>query len=817
MNYRMSDIAGILHAESRLSTDDIIHHLLIDSRRVVSPGDSLFFALAGSHNDGHAYINVLLENGVRNFVVSRIPADSHPAANYIVVPDVLAALQQLTAWHRSQFSYPLIAVTGSNGKTIIKEWLFQLLSDDGPVIRNPRSYNSQIGVPLSVWRMDKSAVYAVFEAGISMPGEMEKLEKILKPVMGIFSNIGQAHQENFPSLAAKAEEKMTLFRSCSALVYCSDHHEVNEAAKKLLPATCSKIDWSVKHSAFLQIVSMENTGHSTLVKAMHDSRDLCLQIPFVDYPSVENAIHTWCLLLYMGYAETEIQIRINKLQPVAMRMEMKKGINNCTIINDSYNSDLTALSLALDFLCQQKQHKGRTLILSDIFQAGKEETVLYKEVADLLVAKGVKIFIAVGEALMRQRTMFTLPSWFYPNTASMLDSIRTEDFYDEAILIKGARSFRFEQVSALLEEKKHRTVLEIDLHAMACNLSYFRSLLLPGTKILAMVKALSYGSGTYEIANMLQFYNVDYLAVAFADEGVALRKAGIQIPIMVMHPEEHSYDALVDYNLEPEIFSLHSCNKLLSYLAYRNTKNFPVHIKIDSGMHRLGFEEHEISRLLDIIVHNKTVRIMSVFSHLAAADEPQHDDFTREQIAIFLGLSKKITEACGYDVLRHICNSAGIERFPEAHFDMVRLGIGLYGLSALGKKEVKQVATFKSYIAQLRKVKAHDSVGYSRKGIVKNDSLIAVVPVGYADGIDRRLGNGKASFLVNGQRAPVVGNICMDMCMIDVTDINAVVGDEVIIFGQGQPVTEIARLLDTISYEVLSSISARVPRIYFQE
>ncbi len=802
-------------------------HLVTDSRKLVVPGPSLFFAIKGDRRDGHDFLAELYEAGVRNFVIARREAIlPGVAANYLLVKDTLQALQDITAWHRSRFTFPVVAITGSNGKTIVKEWLFQLLREHYHIVRSPKSYNSQIGVPLSVWQISEENDLGVFEAGISQPGEMAALEKIIRPTIGIFTNIGAAHDENFAGTVEKIREKMELFRHVDHLIYCKDYPAIHDAVihADFLSPSVSLFTWSRKTKADLQVGRINKKEHETELQAIYRNEFIQVRIPFTDDASIENAIHCWACLLHLGIEPDEIATRMELLSPVAMRLEMKDGINNCSVINDSYNSDIGSLTIALDFMHQQKQHRRRTVILSDILQSGKEEDQLYRQVAAMLNQKGISRMIGIGPALLRQEGLFQTEKQFYKDTDEFLRDLNYSSFSNETILIKGARAFGFERISRALQQKAHETVLEINLNAVIQNLNLFKSRLRPETKLMVMVKAFSYGSGSFEIANVLQFHRADYLAVAYADEGVDLRKAGITLPIMVMNPEEQSFDAMISYQLEPEIYSFRVLNHFTESLRRRgldaSAGRFPVHLELDTGMKRLGFEEDEVNELIVRLKNNKYIRLASVFTHLVASDEIEHDVFTREQIARFDKMSKTITSHFNYPVLRHALNSSGILRFPEAQMDMVRLGIGLHGIASTPneQRQLQMVATLKTTISQIRQVKAGETVGYSRRGRLEKDTLLATVGIGYADGLSRRLGNGNGYMLVDGHKAPIVGSVCMDMTMIDITGIpSAREGTEVIVFGQSPSILDIAQATGTIPYEVLTGISGRVKRIYFHE
>lgn len=826
-SYSLQQLAEVLGVDCRVGNEgaSAISFLITDSRKVVDPEHSLFFAIKGERHDGHKYIADLYAQGVRNFVISdESVAEQVPQANFILVMSPLQAMQQLAAWHRRKFSIPVIGVTGSNGKTIVKEWLYQLLREDYSIVRSPKSYNSQIGVPLSLWQMEDNHTLGIFEAGISQPDEMLKLGEMIRPTIGVFTNIGSAHDENFTDLNAKIVEKLKLFVHAHQLVYCKDYTAIHELINSggILTSHCNTFTWSRKSKADLQIGRIAKHEHDTEIQGIYKNQFIGIKIPFTDEASIENAIHCWALMLFLEIPFDQISKRIELLSPVAMRLEMKEGINNCSVINDSYNSDFGSLTIALDFMLQQKQHERRTLILSDILQSGKSEEVLYQQVADLLAQKKINRLIGIGEAIARQSNLFKLEKSFYPSTDEFLRDLNYSSFNDETILIKGARSFGFERISKSLQQKAHETVLEINLNAVVHNLNLYRSRLRPETKLMVMVKAFSYGSGSFEIANVMQFHRADYLAVAYADEGVELRKSGITLPIMVMNPEEQSFDAMINYQLEPDIYSFRILNHFTEALKRRGEENsvrFPVHIELDTGMHRLGFDERDINEMIIRIKNNKYIKIASVFSHLVASDELEHDQFTRDQIARFNKISMTLQSHFNYPIIRHILNSSGILRFPEAQFEMVRLGIGLHGIAATAneQRQLQMVATLKTTISQLKTVSAGDTIGYSRRGVAQRDMLIATVGIGYADGLSRRLGNGVGKMLVNGQLAPIVGSICMDMTMLDVTGMDVREGMEVIVFGQENSIIEIAQQLGTIPYEVLTGISERVKRVYYHE
>jgi len=831
LTYTTSQIAEIIKAKMlKAGADASIGHILLDSRKLLFPAGSLFFALGGPRRNGNLFIPELYNKGVRAFVVdesiSESEAGRYNGAVFLQVPDVLQALHALTAWHRHRFTIPVIGITGSNGKTIVKEWLFQLLQQDHNIVRSPKSYNSQIGVPLSVWQMNESHGLGIFEAGISQPDEMQKLEKIINPTIGVFTSIGEAHGEGFLNIRQKINEKLKLFVNSEVLIYNADDPDINDAVNTFKNNVRSGDSfrlfcWGKKDDANLQVISTEKKTAHTEITVKHLQQTIIFLIPFTDEASVENAITCCAVLLQLGVSATLIPERMQHLRPVEMRLELKQGINNCSVINDSYSADINSLTIALDFLLQQQQHAKRTLVLSDILQSGKSDNELYADVAFILKQKNINRFIGIGPGISHCREAFAgIPDTvFFNSTAEFKQQFHTQHFHNETILLKGARMFEFEQISHLLEQKVHQTVLEINLNAISHNLAAYQQMLAPGVKLMAMVKAFSYGSGSFEIANLLQFHKVDYLTVAYADEGVELRKAGITLPIMVMNAEATSFDVMLQYDLEPELFSFGILHDFENYLERSAIDHYPVHIKLDTGMHRLGFEQRDMDQLCVELGASSRFKIQSVFSHLAASDAADLDDFTRMQAAIFLSCCTQLQKTVGYPFLRHIANTSAIHRHPDLQFDMVRLGIGLYGVDNNDnmQQQLKNVTTLKTTISQIKKVKAGESVGYSRKGMAAKDSIIATVRIGYADGYPRLLSNGNGKMLVNGKPAPVMGNVCMDMTMLDITGINAAEGDEVIVFGQTLPVKEVAAWADTIAYEILTGISQRVKRVYFEE
>ena len=821
--YNIKQISEIIGGRLMGSEEDrTIQNLLIDSRRLDAAGQTLFFALMSQRNDGHKYIEDLYQNGVRAFVVSKTPEEIHPDACYLLVDDVLKALQQLAAYHRAKFNIPVVGITGSNGKTIVKEWLAQLLSPDYNLVRSPKSYNSQVGVPLSVWRMDETHQMAIFEAGISKPDEMTALQKIIKPTIGIFTNIGQAHEENFISFMQKAGEKLNLFTQAETLVYCMDYYDIQQVILRAdLGKKVQLIPWSRKFKeAEVYVASVRKQKKSTSLTMEMKGETYKFSIPFVDDASIENAIHCIVLCLFLKMPKEVLAERLQGLTSIAMRLEIKSGINNCTIVNDYYNSDVNSLAIALDVMNQQRQHQDKVLILSDILQSGKDEHELYSTIAQMLENKGVGMLIGIGEAISRQERYFKMKSYFFKDVNDFLQRFPLSQFRNQTILLKGARAFEFEQISMELQEKAHETVLEINFNHLINNFNHYKSLLKPETKLMVMVKAFGYGSGNYEVSNILQFHRADYLTVAFADEGVELRRAGINLPIMVMSPEINSYDNIIKYHLEPEVFSFRNLELIERTLAITGvTIPLNVHVKLDTGMHRLGFSLKELPELIRRIQANPLIHVRSVFSHLATADNPEEDDFTMSQIKVFEEGSQMIVDAFPYKVLRHILNTAGITRFTQYQFDMVRLGIGLYGVPTCKADEgvLETVVSLKTTINQIKDIPAGDSIGYNRHGRAAHDMRIGIVPIGYADGLSRLLGNGNGKFYINNQPVPIIGDICMDMCMLDLTGVEAQEGDAVVVFDAEHSINDIAKACQTIPYEVMTRISQRVKRVYYQE
>ena len=824
MFYSLEKVTALIGARRFGNAEARIDWLLTDSRSLAFPETTLFFALRTPVGDGHKYIPDLYRRGVRNFVVGTVPENhetDYPDANFLRVLSPLKALQRLAERHREEYVLPVIGITGSNGKTVVKEWIYQLLMLSMNVTRSPRSYNSQVGVPLSVWLLDERSRIGVFEAGISQPGEMQALRAIIQPTIGVMTNIGPAHQENFSTIQEKCHEKLLLFKDAKVLIYNADEPVVAESVHDF-GFGGQLFGWSRKDenaTVFVRAIEPTEDG-KTRIDYLYGGTAASYTLPFADEASIQNSITALCVCLYLGLTPADIARRMALLEPVAMRLEVVQGVRGCTLINDAYNSDAAALDIALDFMnrrAKEQAAKGRTLILSDIFQTGIPAEELYAKVAEMLKSRGVERLIGVGPAISAAHTLFSKKKSFYPTSEALLESGELDTIHDEIILLKGARNFGFEQIAKALSLRVHETTLDVNLEAIAENLHFYRSFMKPETKLTCMVKASAYGAGSVEIAKTLQERGVDYLAVAVADEGAELRRAGITAGIIVMNPEMSAFGTLFEYELEPEIYSFNLLDALIRAARRQGITDFPVHLKLDTGMHRLGFNpKTDIPVLIDRLSHQRALIPRSVFSHFVGADSDGFDDFSEKQFKLFDEASRTLQAAFPHKILRHICNSAGIERFPERHLDMVRLGLGLYGIDPIDNRVLHNVATLRTTILQIRDVPAGDSIGYSRKTVLDRPSRIAAIPIGYADGLNRHLGNRRGYCLVNGQKADYVGNICMDVCMIDVTDIPCREGDSVEIFGDALPVTVLSDLLGTIPYEVLTSVSNRVKRVYFQ-
>ena len=790
-----------------------INTISIDSRSLQNNAGTLFFALVGANNDAHIYIGEEIEKGVRNFVVHFIPVHLEKKANFLVVENTTIALQKLASYYRNTFDFPIIGITGSNGKTIVKEWLNFLLSPDFNIIKSPKSYNSQVGVPLSVVQINENHNFGIFEAGISTVNEMEYLERVINPTIGILTNIGSAHDEGFANIGEKIKEKLKLFKNVKILIY-----NKNKTIDAFLNPKIKTFSWSCNDKSAHVFIKIESILDKTILNIKFQNTNFKIKIPFQDDASIDNAISSLMVLLHLKFDFETIQNRMQLLFPLQMRLQVKPGINNTTIIDDSYSSDFQSLKIALDFLENQKQYKKKTLIISDIFQSGLTNDDLYAKVSQLIIANKISQVICIGEEISNFKNKFPNCKT-YKNTPDFIADFNNMKFANESILVKGARQFQFEEIVKLLEEKTHETVLEINLNAISHNLNFYKAKLKPTVKMMVMVKAFGYGNGGFEIAKLLEHHKVDYLGVAFADEGIALKTAGINLPIMVLNPENSSFSAIIQYQLEPEIYSFKGLNAFLKIANDKQLKNFPIHIKIDTGMHRLGFEAEDITQLISILKVNKTVQVKSILSHMATSDDLSQINFGEKQINLFKELSNKLIDELKINPIRHILNTSGITYYKDAQFDMVRLGIGLYGVSndKLEQTYLENVSTLKSIISQIRTIDKNESVGYGRRFVAKNKMKIATIPIGYADGISRLWGNEVGFVTINNQKATILGSVCMDMLMVDISKIDCQEGDSVIIFGQNPTVNFIATSLKTIPYEILTSVSHRVKRIFYRE
>lgn len=818
MTYSLPDISSVIGATASSVSAAIITEISWDSRRIITPAGTLFFALHGARRDGRQFIAQLYQQGVRSFVTSEPDLDTlYPGAVFLRVADPLQALQQLAAYHRSRFSLPVIGITGSNGKTIVKEWLYQLLHSRYNIVRSPRSYNSQIGVPVSVWQIEPQHSLAIFEAGISQPGEMEKLQAIIQPTIGVLTNIGEAHSAGFINRQQKLDEKLLLFKEAGIIIYCNDNDAVDQAVRKLPNA---RLSWGHNPEADILVVQSTASTTQTHIQLLYKEQPVEFSIYFTDEAAIENAITCAAVLLALGCEPVFIQEHMLLLQPVNMRLELKKGINNCVLINDSYSADINSLQNALQFLSQQSSSLTKTAILSDFIQAATDDSTLYGQILQALQENGVQKLIGIGpafsQALQQRSANQGMELQLYPSTESFIHQFRPSQFKDEAILVKGARIFGFEQLVPLLEQKAHQTVLEINLNALISNVKQYQQQLRPDTKIMAMVKAFAYGSGGAEIAGILQFHKVDYLGVAYADEGVELRKAGITLPIMVMNPEPAAFENIITYNLEPDMFSPEIFRAFSAFVAQEGLQHYPVHIEIETGMNRLGFLPEQWKELAMQLSQSSLLKVQSVFSHLAASEDAQEDAYTFAQFEKYNQAVGVLQQYLHYPFIKHIANTSAIGRLPQLQLDMVRLGIGMYGVGNI--PGLQQVATLKTTVAQVKTLEAGETVSYNRRGVLQRTSKIATVRIGYADGYNRKLGYGNAYVLVHGQQAPVVGTVCMDMTMVDVTGIADVnTGDEVVIFGKDLPIQQLATWAGTIPYEIMTGISQRVKRVYFEE
>ncbi len=829
MKYSITEISNVLEVTGGQIVDEeaIVSQLLTDSRSLTLPGETIFFALRTDAGDGHNYIPDLFDKGVRNFVVASdyYALPECTGANYIAVESPLDALQTLATFHRRRFrELPVIGITGSRGKTTVKEWLYQLLKDDYRIVRSPRSYNSQIGVPLSLWDIDNNTDLAIIEAGISTTGEMDNLQAMIRPTIGIITNLGSEHNDGFASMEQKAQEKAKILFNCECVVYCADDPLVTHTIAPLLESDVAlSMSWSRNHcEAPLQVDKTDRTDCTTTLHYTYDGQPGAVTIPFTADRDLDNAITCIAVLLHLGLSPEVIAQRMAALTPVGTRLNVIEGVNNCTVIVDSYTSDYNSLTPALNFMTRRAGNRPCTVILSDLATESYSGDELYIRVSELLKTKRVNRLIGIGKDMCRYSQYFAgMPmARFFNDTQDFINDVAKGDFDDETILIKGDPSFGFSQIIDLLEAKQHMTVMEVDLNALAHNFKFFKSLIKPGTKTVGMVKASGYGAGSYEIAKTLQDCGCDYLAVAVHDEGVELRKASITMPVIVLNPNGVNYKAMFQYRLEPEVYSLDMARELIKEGRRYGVKDFPVHIKIDSGMHRLGFVSEQLPDLIELLKSQDVIKPASVFSHLSVADDPDQDEYTQQQFDYFDACSEQLQQAFDHHIMRHVLNTSGLVRFPERQYDMVRIGIGLYGIRTLSdgsEDALMPVSALRSIIISIKEWPAGTTIGYGRQGLLQRDSRIATVTIGYADGFDRHFGNGRVNMWVNGKLCPTIGTVCMDAVMIDVTDAPCKVGDTVEIFGEHVPVETLSEARGTIPYEILTSVSPRVKRVYYRE
>ena len=829
MNYSITEISNVLEVKDGhiIDEDSIVSYLLTDSRSLTVPEETIFFALRTEAGDGHNYIPDLYEKGVRNFVVSSdyFPLPDCQGANYLNVASPLDALQALATYHRRRFrELPVIGITGSRGKTTVKEWLYQLLKDDYRIVRSPRSYNSQIGVPLSLWDIDNNTDLAIIEAGISRVGEMDNLQAMIRPTIGIITNLGSEHNDGFESMQEKASEKAKILFNCDCIVYCADDPLVTHTIAPLLETDIAlSMSWSCNHSpAPLQVDRIDRSERSTTIYYAHDGDPSSITIPFAADRDLDNAITCLAVLLHLGLSHEVIAQRMAALTPVGTRLNVIEGVNNCTVIVDSYTSDYNSLTPALNFMTRRAGNRKCTAILSDLSNESYSGDELYIRVSELLKTKRVGHLIGIGKEMCRYSHYFDwMPqARFYNDTQEFINDFAKGDFEEETVLIKGDPTFGFSQIIDLLEAKQHITVMEVDLNALVHNFKFFKSLIMPETKTIGMVKASGYGAGSYEIAKTLQDCGCDYLAVAVQDEGVELRKASITMPIIVLNPNGVNYKAMFQYRLEPELYNLDMARDLIKEGKRYGIQGFPIHVKIDSGMHRLGFTRQQIPELISLLKGQDVVKPASVFTHLSVADDPAQDDYTQMQFDYFDECGDMLQREFDHHIMRHALNTSGIVRFPERQYDMVRIGIGLYGIRTLfdgSEDTLMPVSALRSIIISIKDWPAGTTIGYGRQGVLQRDSRIASVTIGYADGFDRHFGNGRVSMWVGGKLCPTVGTVCMDAVMIDVTDVPCKVGDTVEIFGEHVPVEQLSEARGTIPYEILTSVSPRVKRVYYRE
>ena len=785
---------------------------VLDSR-LARPGDTqVFIALRGPRFDGHDFLAEAHARGIRQFVLSGPVPAALTDSTVWQVKDPLRTLQDWAAWHRARFAIPVVAVTGSNGKTIVKEWAAQLIGGDVRLHRSPKSYNSQVGVALSLLGLDDTHEAAIIEAGISRRGEAARLNQLIRPTLGVLTSLGAAHDEGFADRREKLTEKLRILRGADTLLLRTANGEDQAATEVLL------------HSHQLHHLHIDPTGppgavHGEL-RTPRGSVPFAFPLPHPDAASRSNAALAYHIARHLGIAAPTLRQRTARLRPVAMRLEVRRARHRSWLLDDSYSADLDSLRIALAFFRRQNTAPTTTLILSDFLESGRSAESLYATLAGLLGPPYPARLIGIGSAIVRLREQLpaAVVQHYFPDTDTALADFDWDELVNTGILLKGARAFRFERIAARLRARQHRTELRIDLDALRNNLHRFRQRLAPATRTLVMVKAAAYGGGGLEVARLLAAERVDYLGVAYTDEGVALRRGGIELPMLVLNPAPESYADLLTYRLEPELYQLSALHELGAFVRARGAR-CSVHLKIDTGMRRLGFAPAELPGVAAALAVYPELRVATVFTHLAGSEAPKHAAFTRQQLAAFDTAYADLCATLGYRPARHALNTAGILRFPAHRYEMVRLGVGLYGIDPTGGDiELTPVFELRATVSQVRTVAAGESVGYDRRGAADRARRIATVSVGYADGLPRRAGNGAYALRVRGLPAPLVGNVCMDMCMIDVTDVPSVrAGDPVTVFGPTAPVEALAQATGTIAYEILTGIGPRVPRVYTTE
>ncbi|CAH2559766.1 bifunctional UDP-N-acetylmuramoyl-tripeptide:D-alanyl-D-alanine ligase/alanine racemase [Cardinium endosymbiont of Oedothorax gibbosus] len=815
-----SDLVAVTAGRVVAETANLpITELSIDSRSKTLTPFPLFFAMVGINHNGHDYITEAYNKGIRQFVVNHSCnysiIETYNDVNILAVTDTLEALHQFITFYRSKYRLPLLGITGSNGKTTVKEWMHEWLSRKYKTVSNPHSYNSQVGVPLAVSLLQPDHEYGVFEAGISQTGEMEKLARLIQPTHGLLTNIGPAHSQGFQNITQKIEEKLKLFTSCSTIYYCKDHPLIDLTLAQLYGKVL--VNWSFHNPTADYLVTCKRLANQTTLQITRSTKSNTFVTPFQDSASIENITHCLVYLLDNGFDPAQLQRSLLQLKAIPMRMTLKAGIHRCQIIDDTYTNDIVSLRIALDFMKQQQLTK-QTVILSDMLQCATPDHHLYQELAILLAKYAIDRLIGIGPVISHYSPLFSMSKTIFFNSVEAFIAEKPS-FKDETILVKGARSFRLERVVQTIEKNTHGTILEIDMHAIRHNLSYFRRQLKVGTKIMAMVKASTYGSSSssFELASALQRHSVEYLGVAYMDEGICLRKKGITLPIMVMKPTDDHFDAILNYHLEPEIYSLALLDELAAFISERSIQPIPIHLKLETGMHRLGITERELDQLIRQLQHMPCLHVVSIFSHLAASQTDVHDSYTCLQVEKFIQMTEYIEKHLSINPLKHILNTNGILRFPQFQFDMVRIGIGLHGVGVAPtiRPYLLPASTLKTTISQVKSIQKGDSIGYDRKAIATQAMTIATIPIGYADGFSRSFGCGKGRVIIQGHACPIIGNVCMDMAMVDVTGITVKLGDEVIIFSAAHSIDLLAEQLGTISYELLTQIGPRIKRIYY--